>query len=121
MLVADDLLGGFVGKGGAFESLLHSIIRAEAWACGIRPDMVDWDYRTNIGDGGRDVLIRIGNSNSVRNFIPTVPSVWSAKSGADGLKPSTPRGEITDHPKVLDHLKNGGAYVWCAIAPADLH
>jgi hypothetical protein len=30
MLVTDDLLGGFVGKGSAFESLLHSLIRAEA-------------------------------------------------------------------------------------------
>lgn len=119
MLVTDDLLGGFVGKGSAFESLLHSLIRAEAWACRIRPDMIDWDYRTNVGDGGRDVLIRIGNSDPVRKLIPAMPSVWSAKSGADGLKSATLRGEITDHPKVLDHLKNGGAYVWCAIAAAN--
>jgi hypothetical protein len=119
MLVTDDLLGVFVGKGSAFESLLHSLIRAEAWACGIRPDMIDWDYRTNVGDAGRDILIRAGNNSSVRKFIPVVPSAWSAKSGADGLRPPTLRGEITKHPKVLDHLKNGGVYVWCAIAPAD--
>jgi hypothetical protein len=92
MLVTDDLMGGFVGKGSAFESLLHSLIRAEAWARRIRPDMIDWDYRTNVGDGGRDVLIRIGNSDPVRKLIPATPSVWSAKSGADGLKSATLRG-----------------------------
>lgn len=58
MLITDDLLDGFVGQGGPFESLLHSLIRAEAWACAVRPDHIDWDYRTNVGDGSREVLIR---------------------------------------------------------------
>jgi hypothetical protein len=119
MLVTDDQLDIFVGKGSAFEAILHSLIRAEAWACSIPQDQIDWDYRTNVGDGGRDVFIRVRNSNSIRKFIPSTPSVWSAKSGRDGLKPATLRKEILDHPKVLEHLRGGGSYVWCVIAPAD--
>lgn len=119
MLITDELLNTFVGQGGPFEAVLHSLVRAEAWACDIRPDQIDWDYRTNIGDGGRDILIRVGNSSAARKFIPAVPSIWSAKSGVDGLKAPVLRREVTDHPKVLAHLRGGGAYVWCVAAPAD--
>jgi hypothetical protein len=119
MLITNELLNNFVGQGGPFEAMLHGLVRVEAWACGIRPDQIDWDYRTNIGDGGRDILIRVGNSSGIRKFIPPAPSVWSAKSGADGLKPWVLRREVTDHPKVLAHLRGGGAYVWCVAAPAD--
>lgn len=119
MVVTDKNLDCFVGIGSAFEALIHSLIRAEALACGILPDQIDWDFRTNVGDAGRDVLIRAGNTNLDRAFIPKVVSVWSAKSGEDGLKPQTLRKEISTHPKVLEHLKTGGAYVWCAVAPAN--
>lgn len=118
MLITDSSLDIFVGQGNAFESLLHSLIRAEARVCGISPDQIDWDYRTNVPDGGRDILIRVGSSNNERQFIPSKPSVWSAKSGADGLKPTTLHKEVVNHPKILEHLKEGGVYVWCTVAPA---
>jgi hypothetical protein len=64
-------------------------------------------------------MVRIGNHTDERKFIPDVPSVWSAKSGKDGLSVATFSNEIQAHCSVLDHLHNGGDYVWCAIAAAD--
>jgi hypothetical protein len=119
MIVTDKHLDVLVGNGGAFEAVIHSLIRAEALACGISQDQIDWDFRTSVGDAGRDVLVCVGNINPARTFIPTVASVWSAKSSEDGLKPQALRKEISTHPKVLEHLKAGGAYVWCAIATAN--
>lgn len=119
MIVSDKNLDTLVGNGRAFEAVIHSLIRAEALACGVPQDQIDWDFRTNVGDAGRDVLIRVGNTNPARTFIPTVASVWSAKSGEDGLKPQTLRKEISTHPKVLEHLKADGAYIWCAVAAAN--
>src|ERR1044071_6622740 len=119
MIVTDKNLDTLIGNGGAFEAVIHSLIRAEALACGISQDQIDWDFRTNVGDAGRDVLMRVGNTNPAWTFISTVASVWSAKSGEDGLKPQTLRKEISNHPKVLEHLQAGGAYVWCAVAAAN--
>jgi hypothetical protein len=118
MLVTDDTMNVLVGAGHAFEAALHSLIRAEAWACGIAPDQIDWDYRTNVPDGGKDVLIKVGNNHPERKFIPSVPSIWSAKSGSDGLSVTSLRKEVSKHKDVLSHLKEeGGVYVWC-VAPA---
>ncbi len=119
MIVKDEDLNRFVGKGDDFEKMIHDLIRAEAWACEIAPDQIDWDYRTNVPDGGRDVLVMVGNQRTDRLFIPPVKSVWSAKSGLDGLEPGTFRREINEHPKVISHLQEGGAYIWCVAPAAD--
>lgn len=63
-------------------------------------------------------MIRAGSKDSARDFIPTVPSIFSVKSGKDGLDPSSLDHEVKDHPKVLEALRRGEAYVWCAIWPA---
>jgi len=117
MIVRDEHLNGLVCKGDDFEQMIHSLIRAEAWVCGIAPDQINWDYRTSVGDGGRDVMILVGNRRSDRPYIPSVKSVWSAKSGQDGLKPATLEKEVRRHPKVIAHLQEGGAYVWCVAPP----
>src|SRR5262245_21700350 len=103
MIVRDEDLNRFVGKGDDFESLINDLILAESWACGIAQDQIDWDYRTNVPDGGRDVSIMVGNQRADRQFIPPVKSVWSMKSGADGLESGTLRREINGHPKVISH------------------
>jgi len=118
MIIRDEELDGLVGKGQDFEKMIHGLIRAEAWACGIRPNQIDWDCRTNVPDGGIDVLIRIGNQRADRQFLPSVRSVWSLKSGLDGVSPATLRKELDHHSEVISHLQAGGAYVWCAVAPA---
>ena len=46
MIIRDEDLNGFVGKGDDFERLIHSLIQAEAAACGIAPDQINWDYRS---------------------------------------------------------------------------
>jgi hypothetical protein len=121
MLVTDDTLNVLVGAGHAFEAALHSLIRAEAWACGIAPDQIDWDYRTNVRDGGKDILIKVGSTHSERKFIPSLPSIWSAKSGSDGLSVTSLRKEISNHKDVLSHLKEeGGVYVWCVAHAASM-
>ncbi|MCI0391568.1 MAG: hypothetical protein MOB07_22730 [Acidobacteria bacterium] len=117
MIIKDEDLNRIVGKGDDLERVIHDLIRAEAWVCGITPDQIDWDYRTNVSDGGRDVQVRMGSQRTDRQFIPPEKSVWSMKSGKDGLEAGTLRREIDDHPKVIRHLQEGGAYVWC-VAPA---
>lgn len=119
MFLQDDQLETYVGQGAEFEKMLHALIRAEAVACGIPPHEIDWDFRVHVPDGGRDVLVRSGNDSELRKFIPTINSVWSAKSGKDGLSVASLRKEIEEHPRLLTHLQNGGAYVWCALAAAD--
>src|SRR5690349_4427261 len=119
MILTDAQLDQYVGNGGEYERLLHALIRAEAVACGLAPHTIDWDFRPHVRDGGKDILIRCGSLNYERKFIPEIPSVWSAKSGKDGLDATTFRKEIQSHPKVLEHLRSEGAYVWCALAAAD--
>src|ERR1043166_2219545 len=119
MILTDDEFDKYVGNGSEFERMFHALIRAEAFASGIAPHEIDWDFRPHVRDGGKDILIRTGRANVERKFIPTVPSVWSAKSGKDGLNPTSLRSEIESHPSVLEHLRRGGAYVSCAIAAAN--
>jgi hypothetical protein len=117
----DELLS-LVGHGGEFEELLYDLVVAEASRCGIRPSDIIWDPRPNVGDGGRDIKILTGHNIPNHPFIPQRPSIWSAKSGEDGLKPSKLEDEITapNHPKIREHLRNGNPYVWCAL-PAAKH
>jgi hypothetical protein len=119
MILTNDQLDKYVGSGTEYERMLHALIRAEAFACGIAPHEIDWDFRPHVGDAGKDVLIRPGTPSVERKFIPSVPSVWSAKSGQDGLNPRTLRNEIQKHTSVLKHLREGGSYVWCTIAAAN--
>ncbi len=117
MIVRNEDLNCFVGNADGFESLIHNLIRAEARICGIAPDQINWDYRTNVGDGGRDVMILAGSSHPERKYIPSKKSIWSVKSGRNGLEPSTLNTEVRSHPKVITHLQQGGTYI-CCIAPA---
>lgn len=119
MILTNDQLDKYVGSGTEYERMLHALIRAEAFACGIAPHQIDWDFRPHVRDAGKDVLIRTGNPSRDRKFIPPVPSVWSAKSGKDGLNPGTLRNEIHKHTSVIEHLRKGGSYVWCTIAAAN--
>lgn len=119
MIVRDEEFDRLMSNGADFEKVMESLIRAEAWACGIAPTLIDWDYRTNVPDGGRDVMVRSGNQRTDRQFLPPDASVWSLKSGQDGLRPATLRNEIERHPDVIAHLQAGGAYVWCVAAAAN--
>lgn len=62
MIVKDEDLNRFVGTGDDFEKMVHDLIRAEAWVCGIAPDQIDWDYRTNVPDGEEMCWLRWGAS-----------------------------------------------------------
>jgi pyrroloquinoline quinone (PQQ) biosynthesis protein C len=119
MTLLDEQLDRYVGNGSEFERMLHALIHSEAFACGIPPHEIDWDFRPHVRDAGKDILVRTGNLNAERRFIPNISSVWSAKSGQDGLNPRTLRNEIETHVRVQEHLRAGGAYVWCAIAAAN--
>ncbi len=97
-----DLVRAFQSNGDAFEDFVHDLVRTVARSCGIDPVNVDWDYRTNMRDGGRDLLVRVPNPRTDKQFIPARPSVWSIKSGDAGISPASLKAEIMDdkHPKV---------------------
>ncbi|HYH68834.1 MAG TPA: hypothetical protein VD866_29345, partial [Urbifossiella sp.] len=125
---AADIVRTFGGQGARFENFVHALIHEEARACGVRASAIDWDPRANARDGGRDIVVREGDPRGAGQFIPGRPSVWSAKSGADGVSPTTLRREILppppkgrrwpDHPSVRAALARGDVYVWCVAHPA---
>jgi hypothetical protein len=107
--------------GGPFEELLYDLIVAEAARHGIPPLAIEWDHRTWMRDGGRDIVVRCGHGDPNPRFIPQHLSIWSAKSGKAGIKPASLKKELTHakHPKLREHLLGGGVYVWCALQPTN--
>jgi hypothetical protein len=121
--VARDLERAFKGNGDEFEAFLNDLIRASARSCGISLNLIDWDSRPSVRDGGRDIVVHAGNPLGPGHFIPSRHSLWSAKSGADGIDPKKLKKEIlpqkkNDHPKVREALIDGQVFVWCAVHPA---
>src|ERR1019366_2589038 len=97
MFVQPEDLQALVGHGGRlFEDLLYDLVVAEASQHGIPFDAVHWDHRTNIPDGGRDIVVVTGHNDPNPRFIPQRTSIWSAKSGKGGALPATLRRELTD-------------------------
>lgn len=108
----------FIGEGKRFEELLHDLIRSEAAMCNIPQQDIHWDDRVNAPDGGRDIICEQGSGNKERFYLPTTKTIWSAKSGWNGLSIAEFGKEIIDHTKVVSHLTDGGTYVWCTAVPA---
>src|SRR5688572_5061989 len=86
------MLSGMGGR--PFEELLFDLIQMEASRHNIPPNAVRWDHRTNLPDGGRDIVVDAQHSDPSARFIPPNPSIWSAKSGKDGTQPGTLRAEL---------------------------
>ncbi len=115
-----DLENAFQGQKGKFEDFVHELVLEAVRNCGINPNRVQWDHRTDVPDGGRDIVVEEGVFPGADPFIPARPSVWSVKSGADGTDPDKFKKEVLpqqkkDHPKVREALKRGHTYVWCAV------
>src|SRR5882672_7705194 len=117
MLARPEDLLALVGKVHEFEELLYDLVVAEASRHGLRPSDVDWDPRTTLADGGRDIVITQSHTNSTARFIPQRPSIWSAKSGKNGIDPDQLSKELSlkKHPKVRKHLGKGKPFVWYAL------
>lgn len=118
-----DLELAFKGNGQEFEAFVHALIRAVGATCGITAHQIDYDHRTHVPDGGRDIVLHAGSQEGGNGFIPDRPSLWSVKAGKEGIEPSQLKKEILkqereDHPKVREALLAGKKYVWCAVHPA---
>ncbi|MGA2498260.1 MAG: hypothetical protein ABSH20_10995 [Tepidisphaeraceae bacterium] len=121
MLVEPEDLGELDDPSGSrFERVVKLLVREEVLACGLNPKDVDWDYRTNYADGGCDIFVSKGQTQSTASMIPGRPSIWSLKAGANGIDPSKFATELNDpvHTRLRQHLKDGDIYVWCALSPA---
>lgn len=125
----NDLVRTFGGQGAPFENFVFALIHEAARECGIAADAVRWDPRSNAPDGGRDIVVRQGNPRGPGHFIPTRPSVWSMKSGDDGVRRVAFQHEILepppgstrpDHREVRVALARGDVYVWCAVHPISI-
>jgi hypothetical protein len=109
----EDLIRAFQGKGDVFEAFVHDLVRAVGRYCGVDPVNIDWDYRTTVKDGGRDLVVKAPNQRPDKRFLPSTRSVWSLKSGEAGISPASLKNEILDkkHPKVRKALQDGWVYV----------
>lgn len=105
-------------KGHESEELINSLIRSIGRSVGISAGSIHWDHRSNIGDGGRDLVVEADHNSSSENFLPKKKSYWSIKSGANGLDKHHFRHEIRSHPLVQQWLKMGNKYVWCSLFPS---
>ena len=113
-----DLVSDLSGAGGErFESFLHGLLVLEAGRDGRPSDIVAWDHRTTVPDGGRDIVVKEGATSS-DSMLGPVPAIWSAKAGADGKKASTLRSELQDHQKVKDWISVGNAYKYAVLQSA---
>lgn len=103
-----------------WEQVWNDLLRADAPAAGVSTQGIDWDFRVSVKDGGRDITVKRGSSSPKQPLIPDVPSVWSVKSGADGLSPGTLSAELDEgeHPELVTLLKDGGKYFYCVCFPA---
>lgn len=98
-----------------WQDLWHSIVVEDARCGGISFDKIFYDERAEVPDGGIDIRVHVGTTRDGARFIKTHPSIWSIKSGADGLKPATLRKELdeTKHKPLVDALRGGSQYFYC--------
>lgn len=117
----EDLLN-IAGAGGRpFEEFVLDLVREEGFRHEIPPHHVHWDHRTNRPDGGRDIIVDFQHGDPNPPFVPQKPSIWSAKSGNDGLQPATLQEELLakHHEDLRNHLRNGNPFIWCILQPID--
>jgi hypothetical protein len=122
MFARPEDLSKLAGLGGRpFEELVYDLVRDEAFRHGIPYHKVHWDFRTTRPDGGRDIIVEDGHSDSTPPFVPQRPSIWSAKSGKNGLDPAELRKELLadSHDALREHLRNGNPYIWAILEPID--
>jgi hypothetical protein len=103
-----------------WEQVWYDLLQADGFRAGLNVNDVQWDHRTSAPDQGRDVVVTRGAPNPGAMFIPAQPSVWSVKSGANGLVPATLGGELRDsvHPELVKAIKAGMVYRYCVCRPA---
>ena len=104
-----------------WEELWYDIAVADGYRAGVPLDAIHWDCRTAAKDGGRDLVIDRGTTRSGAVFVPDRPSVWSVKSGANGVLAATLRAELdeTKHPKLVNLIRSGHVYIYCLCFLAD--
>tara|TARA_Y100000589_G_C27197431_1_gene647587 strand:+ start:3600 stop:7328 length:3729 start_codon:yes stop_codon:yes gene_type:complete len=115
-LEARDLVDSLTrGGGGPAERFVHDLILLDAQKEGLALHDIYFDQRTNVGDGGRDVVVNCVSKNGT-GLIPKNKSIWSVKSGNDAKKPSLLESEVEEHVKIKALLNDGGVYCYVVIA-----
>lgn len=112
-------LDTFKSKGTEFENLIYDIVIAEAHRCKVAVNKIKWDDRTNIGDGGRDIIISGIEHTTDSSFFNKKDTIISIKSGVEGKSPTSMKNEILKHDKVKNCLQSGGNFIWCTCCPVD--
>ena len=112
-------LSALRGQGSQFQKLVYDLVVEEARSHGISPVDIDSDYRVNFPDAGFDIFVRASHDDPNPRLIPNTPSIWSVKSGKDGVKAGTLSSEIklASHDELRNELREGTAYRWCALYP----
>src|SRR5262245_42444562 len=101
-----------------WEQVWNDLLQSEAPGAGLDITDIHFDERTEVKDGGRDIVVKRGASNKTP-LLPTVPSIWSVKSGKDGTSPTTLSNEVKKHRAIQKLLNEKGGYIYCLCFPAD--
>ncbi|MCA9289319.1 MAG: hypothetical protein KDA05_12075 [Phycisphaerales bacterium] len=98
-----------------WEQLWLAILCADAWSAGLSLHDIHWDDRSDAPDGGMDITIERGSQRGSQPLIPDRPSLWSVKSGANGVSPRTLSIEIEAeaHQALRERLQSGAVFYYC--------
>lgn len=116
LLQPDDFYEIFGAGGERFERMIKDLVRTEARRLGFAENDIDWDQRTNVGDGGCDIYVKKGHADT-SSFLPITRTSISLKSGDDGTKSNTFKKEVEGHPTIINRLKGGESFLWCCPRP----
>jgi hypothetical protein len=117
LLQPKDIQEVFGAGGELFERMMNDLVRDEARRLRLADNVVHWDQRTNVPDGGCDIWVADRHADK-SSFIPLTEVSISLKSGEDGIEVATFKDEVLRHPLILSRLKEGGSYLWCC--PRDI-
>jgi len=92
-----------------FVEFLNKLIRAESQSTGLLSKNVYTTLRSSVADKGIDA--KIENCNIHSQWICSGNSIWQFRTGS--ITEGKLITEIDDHPKVVEYVKNGFAYVFC--------
>ena len=85
------------GMGGRpFEEFVLDLVREEGFRHGVAPHLIHWDHRTNLPDGGRDIVAEGQNIDPILFAILARPTIdYGPSSPArTGLQPATHVDEL---------------------------
>jgi len=102
----------FQGHGDAFTELVDSLLRAEAYVCGVSDSAIATNCRVFLADGGVDSVVQEAIASSSSGWFSD-PTCWQYKASSfAGIRERDLKTEIRK-PFAAQLIRTGSAYRFC--------